>query len=420
MLRLLITLLSATMMYHGQGQGAVKRVLFLGNSYTYVNNLPLLVAGLANSAGDSLIADSYCPGGYTLGWNPIAHSTDPVSLGMISSGNRDIVVLQEQSQTPSIPVLRDSCMAPAGGILADAVRLYNGCGEVMYYLTWGRRFGGMQCFSPNYCSVSFTDFDHMQDSVTRSYKLVADATGGTMAPVGEAWRFVLHHSGMVLHDGDNSHPNLNGSYLAACVFYASMFHRRSAGLAFTAGLAPDSALFLQQAADSIVFGYQQSWNLWQNEPHAAFEFTMGHDTLFTRNLSENSIFWHWDFGDGATSAAFEPVHQYSAPGVYTVMLRACDSCRCDSVSRVVQVVLSAIHSSDSDSGFQIVIHNGIFRINNLNRNLDIQFFDLTGRLLFSGLYESGNTIRHGLPAGIYTCILKRNGCPPLVKKVIVY
>jgi hypothetical protein len=406
-------------MFYGQGQGTVKRVLFLGNSYTYVNNLPLLVAALASSAGDSLVAEFYCPGGYTLGWNPIAHATDPVSLGLIAAGNREVVVLQEQSQTPSIPVLRDSCMGPGGQILADAVRQYNGCSQVMYYLTWGRRFGGMQCFTPNYCSASFTGFDQMQDSVTRSYKLVADSTGGVIAPVGEAWRFVLHHSGMVLHDGDNSHPNLNGSYLAACVFYSSIYHRKSAGLAFTAGLAPDSALFLQQAADSVVFGYQQSWNLWQDEPHAAFDFNIGHDTLYTHNLSENSIFWHWDFGDGATSSEFEPVHQYQVPGIYAVRLRSCDSCRCDSVSKVVQVVISGIHPSQTESGFRVVVTGEMFRFNHLTGNGIIQLFDVTGRLVFSAKFDPGMTLHTLLSPGIYNCVIQRVGFSTNVRKVIV-
>ncbi|MCK7540346.1 MAG: hypothetical protein MZV63_60360 [Marinilabiliales bacterium] len=51
----------------------VRKALFIGNSYTYVNELPALTAGLAHSAGDSLYFDSSAPGGYTLGWQPIAH-----------------------------------------------------------------------------------------------------------------------------------------------------------------------------------------------------------------------------------------------------------------------------------------------------------------------------------------------------------
>jgi hypothetical protein len=52
------------------------KVLFLGNSYTGVNNLPQMIANVALSVGDRLIFDSNTPGGYTLQ----GHSTNTTSL----------------------------------------------------------------------------------------------------------------------------------------------------------------------------------------------------------------------------------------------------------------------------------------------------------------------------------------------------
>ncbi len=314
-----------------------RNVLFLGNSYTYVNNLPLLTAALAQGSGDSLIFASHAPGGYTLGWQPIAHASDTVSLSLIRQANWDFVVLQEQSQTPAIPRLRDSCMLPASVRLHDSVKAFNPCTRVLFYLTWGRRFGGIQCFAPNYCSPNFSGFSQMQDSLTCSYKMVADSLSGWIAPAGEAWRWVIDQTGMVLHDGDNSHPNMNGSYLAACVFYDVIFGKPSAGIPFTAGLSPDSALILQQAADSITFGFSGLWNLNNDMPKAAFTVLVSGDTLFTHNQCTGAGHWTWDFGDGQTSALFEPVHVYASPGEYTVKMTACNDCFCDSASTRVAV-----------------------------------------------------------------------------------
>ena len=80
-------------------QNLNKKVLFLGNSYTGVNNLPQMIANVALSVGDSLIFDSNTPGGYTLQ----GHSTNTTSLSKIAVGDWDFVVLQEQSQLPSFP-----------------------------------------------------------------------------------------------------------------------------------------------------------------------------------------------------------------------------------------------------------------------------------------------------------------------------
>jgi hypothetical protein len=83
-------------------QGIKKRALFIGNSYTQVNNLPLMVSNVASSVGDTLVFDSNTPGGFTFK----GHSTNANSLAKISAGNWDYVVLQEQSQLPSFPIFQ--------------------------------------------------------------------------------------------------------------------------------------------------------------------------------------------------------------------------------------------------------------------------------------------------------------------------
>jgi hypothetical protein len=76
-----------------------KKVLFIGNSYTGVNNLPQLVYDVAISVGDTLIFDKHTPGGNRL----MNHATNPTALAKINSNDWDHVVLQGQSQEPSFP-----------------------------------------------------------------------------------------------------------------------------------------------------------------------------------------------------------------------------------------------------------------------------------------------------------------------------
>jgi PKD repeat protein len=390
-------------------QPITKKVLFLGNSYTYANNLPVLVAALANASGDSLLFDAYTPGGYTLGWQPTAHSVDPLSLSMIRQSDWDYVVLQEQSQTPAIPALRDSCMFPGAMILHDSVKSNNFCSRVLFYLTWGRRFGGIQCFTPNYCSTNFSDFDQMQDSLTVAYKEIADSLDAPVAPVGEAWRLILHTTNMILHDGDQSHPNLKGSYLAACVFYSSVFQKRSTGNSFTAGLLADTALVLQRAADSVVFGYSAYWNLWQNEPEAAFTLEVSGDSVITHNESAHANYWNWTFGDGSTSLEFEPVHVYPATGTYVVTLEACDTCRCDTTSRDVSIIVSGTRSSETTTGYSLTwAPDGSLHCLNCPQSASIVLYDLTGRLVFKQTIIDGRGIIPELEPGIYFWIIKSN------------
>lgn len=362
-------------------QPVTMKALFLGNSYTTANNLPQLVSGLAAASGDSLFWESNAPGGYTFGWDPIAHARDSVSLARIRERAWDFVILQEQSQIPSIPVLRDSCMYPGSAILHDSVKANNACSRILFYQTWGRRFGGQQCFVSNYCSTDFADFYQMQDSITAAYHGIAFSLNDWIAPAGEAWRLVLSTTGMVLHIGDDSHPNINGSYLTACVFYSCIFHKRSKGNTYTAGLLADTAFLLQNAADSIVFTSPEQWNLFTAEPAAVFSTHVNSDTLYTRNLSNNAVSWQWNFGDGQTSILFEPVHVYSSPGNYTVSLKACDSCRCDSSLQNITIFpLSVVNREEAQLRFFGPDSNGLFTLSGLKEEVELYIYNLAGEM----------------------------------------
>ena len=71
-----------------------------------------------------------------------------------------------------------------------------------------------------------------------------------LAPVGDAWRVALRSDPkLVLHDADHKHPNAAGTYLAACVFYATLFGQSPAGLpGRIAGLSDGDAQRLQAIA----------------------------------------------------------------------------------------------------------------------------------------------------------------------------
>jgi len=406
-IRIVDVLILVLIVFPSAAQPVVMKALFLGNSYTAVNNLPQLVSDLAGASGDSLFWEANSPGGFTFGWDPIAHARDSVSLAKIRERAWDFVILQEQSQIPAIPVLRDSCMYPGAEILHDSVKSNNACSRILFYLSWGRRFGGQQCFVPNYCSQNYTDYYQMQDSVTAAYHGIAFMLNDRIAPAGEAWRLVLSTTGMVLHSGDDSHPNLNGSYLTACVFYSCIFHKRSLGNSFTAGLLADTALLLQQAADSVVFTNPSHWNLWTDEPLASFNTSVDADTLYTSNVSAHAVFWKWNFGDGQTSSAFEPVHVYSAPGNYTVSLKACDSCRCDSSSGSVEILpLSVIKKDENQIRFYGPDQNGLYTLSGFGEDGDLYVFNLNGELI-RHTRVSGKTVKTSMPLqGLFIWELK--------------
>ena len=233
-----------------------KRVLFIGNSYTYSNSLPSLIENLALANGDSLIHQSSTPGGYTLE----QHSTNANTLAMIRSQDWDYVVLQDQSQRPSFsPGQVAQQVLPYARALNDSIKANNPCTETVFFMTWGRKYGDQQncAIYPPICT-----FTGMQVRLRDSYTLMANQNSATIAPCGMAWAHSRRADSTInLWSGDNSHPSLAGSYLAACTFYATMFKKTPFGNTFDAGLNANTATFLQNIADSTVMDSFSTWRI---------------------------------------------------------------------------------------------------------------------------------------------------------------
>ena len=122
-------------------------------------------------------------------------------------------------------------------------------------MTWGWRGGGQRDID-GHASVPFShvDYFHMQDTVTAAYVMLRDILSSVLLPAGNAWARAMRTDTTLdlWSPNDNYHPNLMGSYLAACVFYAVFFHQSPIGLSYTAGLTRPQADFFQLMADQTV------------------------------------------------------------------------------------------------------------------------------------------------------------------------
>ena len=224
------------------------RVLFVGNSYTSVNNLPSMFAKLAASGGHRVDAAMTGQGGWTLAEQ--ASSGDLASR--LSSSEWDVVVLQEQSQIPASDTARRATMFPAARQLVADVRAAGA--QPMLFLTWAHRDGWPEQSLPDYAS--------MQSAIDDGYLAIGREQGVAIAPVGRAWSIVIGEQAQPgLWQDDGSHPTVRGTYLAACVFYAAIFGENPSGLRYRAGLSEEEATRLQYAAADAVLVDPAAWNI---------------------------------------------------------------------------------------------------------------------------------------------------------------
>jgi hypothetical protein len=169
-------------------------VLFIGNSLTYENDLPDVVARIGLQVGDTIDAWSVAFPDYAI----IDHINSGTAITAIKSFKWEYVVLQQGPST--VPINRDSLILWTR-MIEPTIR---GVGaQTGLFMVW-----------PDVTRLSFFDACRV------SYQMAAQAVGGVFMPAGAAWQIAwAKDSSLPLYSGDGYHPSQLGTYLAALVIY---------------------------------------------------------------------------------------------------------------------------------------------------------------------------------------------------------
>lgn len=175
------------------------RVLFIGNSLTYTNDLPSIIEAVAEAAGQKrFVHKSVVFANYSLE----DHWNQGDARKALADKKWDIVVLQ---QGPSASTEGRALLLEYSRRFADLIR--NAGAKPALYMVW-----------PSTSRAG--DFD----GVSESYRLAAQEVKGMLFPAGEAWRAAWRRDAkLALYSPDGLHPTLAGSYLAALVIYEQLY-----------------------------------------------------------------------------------------------------------------------------------------------------------------------------------------------------
>jgi len=211
------------------------RVLFIGNSYTFYNNLPQMVLDLADSAGMRIEVEAVTEGGAWLR----DHRRSGTAGQRLRTGDFDYVVIQEQSAVSSDTNLAREEMYPAAiAFASDAAATGT---TLVLFETWGHLSG--------FSGTGHSSYQSMQNAINSTYHELSELLGKPLAPVGEAWQISLVSArGIRLHQSDRSHPTLEGSYLAALVITATITGESPESMTADLGVSTAVANLLRQYA----------------------------------------------------------------------------------------------------------------------------------------------------------------------------
>ncbi len=180
------------------------RILFLGNSLTYFNEMPWITEQVAASLGVAPTLRAVFSG--ASGMTLRQHWQRGRAVTEIREGQYAYVVLQPQSSE----IIRTPGETFRYAELLD--------GEI-------RRSGAKTIVFSTWAPLEYGRTQGQYDEASRK---LARELGAILAPVGTAWQ-ALRKSGIELFDKSGVHPNLAGSYLTACVFVATVYKRSPAG-----------------------------------------------------------------------------------------------------------------------------------------------------------------------------------------------
>ena len=215
--------------------GDTVRIGFVGNSLTYVNDLPGMLEALSRAPADTppIETESVAYGGYALE----DHLAQGDAARMIRRGGWDLIVLQQGPST--LPASRENLITYARQF-ATLIRAEGA--EPAMYGVWPEK----------------TRLDAF-DAGIESYRAAADSIHGLLFPAANVWKAAWQlDPGLPLYGPDDFHPSELGTYAAAVTIYAVVNDRSPVGLpfrltAFGQAVTLDSlqALDVQRAAEEV-------------------------------------------------------------------------------------------------------------------------------------------------------------------------
>ena len=232
-----------------------KRVLFVGNSFSYYNNgIQNHLASLIKSADKWQAGESRYRLKTISGGKLFEHIAGiPPLLQNAKDRQYDVLVLQEYSNGPISKKYHQSFVDSSEAI-ATLIRQQNI--QPVLFMTW-----------------AYKNVKDMTEQLANAYTTQGNKLNALVVPVGLAFAFANQHypelelfipdidgfddKGRTLYNEVLKHPSVAGTYLAACMFYASFYQQSPEGLSYDAGLDRAAAEALQKTA---WLTYQQYYN----------------------------------------------------------------------------------------------------------------------------------------------------------------
>lgn len=219
----------------------VQRILFLGHSLTYYNDMPTMVAKMSDSSDSPVRLDMTMSAFPNAG--PEDHWNNRNTRRLLSDGGWDRVILQ--------PRRHYDLKEPESSLYVYGSKLLAGTGKqppvvVISHLT------SQEDYQRNENQTTrFDDFRIHQENI----RGLAAATGADVIDVASIWDQVMAQDLPFSLYKDGNHPSLQGSYLIGLVVYANLTRSDVTKVTYVPwGMSGDDAELLRNKVQLAIYG----------------------------------------------------------------------------------------------------------------------------------------------------------------------
>lgn len=243
-MRTILTIVLAAITAYGSAQtNDVKRVLCIGNSFTFFSDSPQKLVDIAKSEGHTIEMNAIYVGGYTFN----RHLNDLKTISAIESGRYDYAFLQDQSQMHARyanDTVRFALAKRDTKELAERIRMYSANVNIMLECTWSYTQGDCGGFG------TLENFDNL---LQKGADLLANDIEAEVSPIGKAFSIARKNRPDIdLYDPDQKHQSAYGTYLKSCVNYLLIYHQPFGRNTDSCGLDEEKCSYLRKVAEEVV------------------------------------------------------------------------------------------------------------------------------------------------------------------------
>jgi len=301
-------------------------ILFVGNSYTHMNSMPVIFDKIAEAKGVKMHVEMNAFSNHSFKM----HSLRPDLYAKLRERKWDYVILQGFSRELSYPQKHiDTASVPYIQQILDSVYASNSCTNVMLYMTWGYKDGFAE-------RPEVDSYTKMSDSIRKGYEYISTKYNLPIVPVGQVWQDVRNNSKINLYREDGQHPTLEGSFLIAYTFFTAIFKNTPIG-GYNKGILEKDASFLANTAYKYVNLHLEEFKLIGNVVKVKPVRTktgeyLAHCTAFF----PGAISLKWYFGDGKSSTDSIVTHKFKYAQEYIVTLVIEEECGVRKIKRKIK------------------------------------------------------------------------------------